>query len=144
VVNVDIQRAAPQNEPRPPALSPPVSVLVVEDVSDVRDLYATYLRFRGIEVIIATNGVEALRMALLEQPDVIVLDLVLPRMSGWELLEQLKAEPLTKVIPVVVVTGSVAPEQGDTVLTAGADHFLPKPALPEEVYAAVLKLSQRG
>ena len=80
-------------------------VLLVDDYSDARDMYGEYLEYSGFEVIQAEDGIEALRKALDESPDIILMDLSLPIMDGWEATRRLKADERTATIPVVVLTG---------------------------------------
>jgi len=113
---------------QPPAAA---RVLIVEDYQDTREMYARYLRFSGFEVREARNGAEALRKAAGEHPDVIVMDLALPRMDGWEATRRLKAEPATRGIPVIALTGHAHADREQEARKAGCDAFLTKPCLPD-------------
>src|SRR5581483_11526978 len=80
-------------------------VLLVDDYPDAREMYAEYLEFSGFRIVQAGNGLEAIDRALDSHPDVILMDLSLPIMDGWEATRRLKADPRTKQIPVLAVTG---------------------------------------
>ena len=114
-----------------------LSVLIVDDVADTRELYERYMQFQGMRVITAPDGIAALQAIHLEPPDVIVLDLAMPRMTGWEVIGILKGDPRTQDIPIVALSGHRAK---DTALTAGADSYLEKPCLPSTLLAEVLRL----
>jgi two-component system, cell cycle response regulator DivK len=136
--------ADPRNPERDPrAVEGPrrLSVLVVDDMEEVRKLYARYFGFHGLNVTTAADGFEALEATAQAKPDVIVLDMSLPRMTGWEMLERLRADPATRDIPVVVLTGALfAGSQGDA-FRAGADSYLAKPCLPGVVLAEIVRLT---
>jgi CheY-like chemotaxis protein len=114
-----------------------LSVLVVDDVADTRELYQRYFEFQGARVITAGDGVAALQAAVFERPDVIVLDLAMPGMTGWEVIRSLKNSPMTRRIPIVVLSGQGA---RDTALQAGADSYREKPCLPDELMGEVLRI----
>src|SRR5579864_2723400 len=80
-------------------------VLLVDDYPDARDMYTEYLQYSGFEVIEASNGMEALQRAAEEMPDIILMDLSLPVIDGWEATRRLKADKRTAPIPVVALTG---------------------------------------
>jgi CheY-like chemotaxis protein len=83
-------------------------VLLVDDYPDAREMYSEYLQFSGFDVIEAANGMEALQRAADEAPDIILMDLSLPVMDGWEATRRLKSDPRTAEIPVVALTGHEA------------------------------------
>jgi two-component system cell cycle response regulator DivK len=105
-------------------------VLIVDDFEDNREMYAQYLRFHGYEIAEADNGQEALKQAAALHPDVIVMDLSLPGMDGWEATRRLKQEPLTRDIPVIALTGHALTGSEHTAREAGCDRFLTKPCAP--------------
>ena len=80
-------------------------ILVVDDFEDNREMYTQYLRFNGYRVAEAVDGLDALTKAAALRPDLIVMDLSLPRLDGWEATRRLKKDPLTSQIPVVALTG---------------------------------------
>ena len=117
-----------------------LSVLLVEDMEEIRRLYAQYFDLNGVRVTTAVDGVQALQTVLVDRPDVVVLDMSLPRMSGWELLEKLRADPATRAIPVVVLTGCLFPGSSTEAFRAGADSYLTKPCSPSMLFSEILKL----
>jgi DNA-binding response OmpR family regulator len=112
-------------------------VLIVDDYEDARELYAQYLRHVGYEVATASEGNEALRCALHETCDVIVLDVALPTMDGMTILRLLRANSKTKDIPVIMLSAAVGETVREQARDAGASMFLGKPCLPEELEAAI-------
>jgi two-component system cell cycle response regulator DivK len=108
-------------------------VLIVDDYPDAREMYAEYLRYAGFDVIEASNGVEALERATDGQPDIILMDLSLPVMDGWEATRRLKADQGTAHIPVVALTGHALAGFSDGAKQAGCDAFVTKPCLPEDI-----------
>jgi CheY-like chemotaxis protein len=105
-------------------------VLVVDDYADSREMYAVHLSCVGFDVIEAGNGVEALQRAAERAPDVIVMDLSLPIMDGWEATRRLRADARTTGIPVIVLTGHVL-STSDAAKDLGCDALVIKPCLPE-------------
>lgn len=108
-------------------------ILLVDDFEDAREMYTTYLQFEGYEVITASTAVEALRLATTECPDIILMDAGLPGMTGWDAISELKNDARTRDIPVLMLTGHVLKESQDRAAEAGADGFIPKPCLPDEL-----------
>ena len=128
-------------------LSVPARILIVDDFEDARELYAEYLRLRGFEVTGAADGPAALHLAIPSHYDLIILDLALPRMDGIAVLRALRKDPGTARTPIIILSASVGTEPREETLRAGADLFLEKPCLPEELEAAVKQLlskAQRG
>ena len=119
----------------------PLSVLLVEDDLDGRRLCAEWLTGAGFHVQEAHNGLQALERALEARPDVVVTDLHIPGIDGFELTRRLKRDPRTQDIPVVAVTGFVtfASDPGRA-QRAGCDAMLPKPFLLEDLEAAIRAL----
>src|SRR5204862_6326651 len=105
-------------------------VLLVDDYPDAREMYAEYLEFSGFGIVQAGNGVEAIERALDSHPDVILMDLSLPVMDGWEATRRLKADDRTKAIPVPAVTGHARSRVSNDPQKAGRDGFIPTPCLP--------------
>lgn len=125
----------------------PPRILIVDDFDDARELYAEFLRLRGYEVTGAADGPAALHLALPAHFDLIILDLALPRMDGLEVLRALRADANTARTPIIILSASVGREPREETLRAGADLFLEKPCLPDELEAAIQKLlasRQRG
>jgi two-component system, cell cycle response regulator DivK len=115
-------------------------VLIVDDFEDNREMYAQYLRFHGYEIAEADNGQEALKQAAALLPDVIVMDLSLPGMDGWEATRRLKQEPLTRAIPVIALTGHALTGSEHTAREAGCDTFLTKPCAPAVLGQEIRKM----
>jgi two-component system cell cycle response regulator DivK len=115
-------------------------VLLVDDYPDARDMYGEYLEYSGYDVIQAANGVEALERALEDQPDIILMDLSLPVMDGWEATRRLKANPRTASIPVVALTGHALAGIFEGAQRAGCDSFVTKPCLPEDLVKEIKRV----
>lgn len=118
-------------------------ILIVDDLKDVRDLYGHFLRQRGFRVAWANDGHEAFDSALRLQPDLIIMDLSMPRMRGGEATRRLKAEEKTKHIPVVVLTAYASDDMAQTALAAGFDGFLTKPCWPDALLAEINRQLER-
>lgn len=116
------------------------TVLVVDDFPDNREMYASYLVYSGYVVDQAASGHEALEKAFSAHPDLIVMDLSLPGLDGWEATHRLKSDPRTKDIPIVVVSGHALAGSVQSAQEAGCDAFLKKPCLPQTLLAEVKKL----
>jgi two-component system cell cycle response regulator DivK len=114
-------------------------ILVVDDFLDNRQMYAEYLAFSGLRVEEAENGHEALQKAFAMLPDLIVMDLSLPGIDGWEATRRLKADPRTKRIPVIALTGHALAGHSKGAMDAGCDAFITKPCLPERLLEEVRK-----
>lgn len=108
-------------------------VLVVEDYADAREMYAEYLRFSGFRVDEARNGEEALAKAQAVVPDVVLMDLALPLMDGWEATRRLKSDHRTAGTLVVALTGHALAGHAEGARRAGCDAFVTKPCLPDEL-----------
>jgi CheY-like chemotaxis protein len=115
-------------------------VLLVDDYPDAREMYAEYLDFSGFEVIEAANGMEALQRAADTQPDIVLMDLSLPVMDGWEATRRLKADKRTEHIPVVALTGHALAGISEGAKRAGCDAFVTKPCLPEDLVKEIRKV----
>ena len=115
-------------------------VLLVDDYPDAREMYAEYLEFSGFEIVQAGNGVEAIERAHDSNPDVILMDLSLPVMDGWEATRRLKADDSTKQIPVLAVTGHALTGVSNDAKSAGCDGFITKPCLPEDLVTEIKKV----
>jgi CheY-like chemotaxis protein len=120
----------------PPSDSAPL-VLVIDDVEDNRDVYTQFLSHQGWRVATAVDGEDGLAKAESLRPSVIILDLGLPKMDGWEVAQRLKNAPATSAIPIVALTGHVTRESRQRALTAGVDEFCTKPCLPPDLIATI-------
>jgi CheY-like chemotaxis protein len=119
-------------------------ILVVDDYEDAREMYAEYLRFCGFRVAEARNGNEALEQAFTLMPDLILMDLSLPGMDGWEATRQLKADERTRNIPVVALTGHALAGASEGAKKAGCDSFVTKPCLPDDLVVEVRRMLGTG
>lgn len=108
-------------------------VLIVDDYEDAREMYAEFLSFSGFRTAEAKNGVEALDQAVKLTPDVILMDLTLPVMDGWEASERLKGDTRTKHIPLVALSGHQLVDGRADQKKVHCDGFLTKPAMPDAV-----------
>lgn len=123
------------SEPREPQ-----RILIVDDFEDNREMYAAHLRYSGFAVDEAVTGTEALDKAFATGPDLIVMDLSLPGMDGWEATRRLKSDPRTKHIPIVVVSGHALEASVRSAQAAGCDVFLKKPCLPQTLLTEIRRL----
>ena len=115
-------------------------ILVVDDYQDAREMYAEYLQFSGFRVAEARNGNEAVEQALALKPDLILMDLSLPGMDGWEATRRLKADDTTKHIPIVALTGHALAGASEGAKKAGCDSFVTKPCLPDDLVVEVRRM----
>ena len=115
----------------------PTKILVVDDEPDVVMFIARTLNSEGFDVISAYDGISALDLAENESPDLIVLDIMMPMMSGYEVCEQLKGNPQTQNIPIVCVSSAHNPNARDRTLEVGAATLLLKPFSPAELVAQI-------
>lgn len=136
----DLPVAPPTADPRPPDAPAPLTratVLVVEDQADNRELLGSLLReMLGLAVITASDGLEALELAR-QVPDLIVLDLMLPRLDGFEVVRRLKAAEETRAIPVLALTALTRPTEHEEALAAGCDAVITKPFDIDELVSAL-------
>jgi len=118
-------------------------VLVVEDYQDAREMYTAYLQFSGYDVAEAGNGIEAIERTQELMPDIVLMDLALPRMDGWEATRRLKSDPRTRHIPVVALTGHALAGHAEGAREAGCDAFVTKPCLPDALVAEIKRLLEQ-
>ncbi|HEX8795244.1 MAG TPA: response regulator [Polyangiaceae bacterium] len=126
----------------------PHKVLIVDDFEDNRAMYAEFLRYSGLEVVEAKDGAEAVEKARTEMPDLVVMDLSLPVIDGWEATRRIKHDPRTREIPIVALTGHALEGHSQGAREAGCEGFLAKPCLPETlldtIKAILAKRAPRG
>ena len=115
----------------------PCTILLVEDNEDNRIIYATALRYAGYNVLEAVTGTQGVQQARDNQPDLILMDISVPELDGWEATALLKADPRTQHIPVVAVTAHALPGDEERSLQAGCDGYLAKPIPPASLIADV-------
>ncbi|MBI2818266.1 MAG: response regulator [Acidobacteria bacterium] len=114
-------------------------ILIAEDCKDIRDVYGEFLARRGFEVALANDGQEVVNKAVSIQPDVIIMDLVMPVMDGWEATLRLKADVRTKDIPVVILTANGFAST-PLVIQQGCAGFLIKPCEPDAMVAEIARV----
>jgi CheY-like chemotaxis protein len=112
-------------------------ILIVDDIVDNREMYAEYLEHKGYRVEQARTGTEAIVLAETVRPAIILMDLSMPEMDGWEATRRLKANPRTAAIRILVVTGHALGTAERRAREAGADGFLIKPCLPDDLAAKI-------
>jgi two-component system, cell cycle response regulator DivK len=121
-------------------MTPPVPaplILLVEDFADAREMYSDYLTFSGFRVETATNGQEALDQARALGPDLILMDLSLPGIDGWEATRILKSDPATKHLLIVALSAHALAADAEGARKAGCDGFIAKPCLPPDLVAQI-------
>jgi DNA-binding response OmpR family regulator len=103
------------------------NILVAEDQTDLREMIASTLQLSGHNVVAAADGQEALERAESQTPDLIILDLHMPRLNGFEVCERLKAQEHFREVPILIISSGASREQVNASLKAGAQEYLPKP-----------------
>ena len=119
--------------------SPNARILVVEDFDDAREMYRDYLEFAGFRVETARDGREGIEKARAFQPDLILMDLSLPGIDGWEATRLLKAAPETRQIIIIALSAHALATEGDRARAAGCDGFIAKPCLPPDLVLEIHK-----
>jgi CheY-like chemotaxis protein len=117
--------------------APTPMVLIVDDARDGRESCADYLSFRGYRVATAEDGEEALDRAFELRPDIILMDLRLPKMDGLEATMILKKDERTRAIPIIAVTAHALPTTHEEAIAAGCESVITKPCAPRELEAAI-------
>ena len=112
-------------------------ILIAEDERDIRDLIAFTLRFAGYEVFVASNGEEAVTLAPQVNPDLVLMDVRMPRLTGYEACRALKANPDLRDIPVVFLSAKGQESEIQQGLDAGAEDYLLKPFAPDQLTSRV-------
>ena len=115
-------------------------VLIVEDQADLRQLYAQELALSGFDVIEAANGADAVTHGCEHVPDVVLMDLSLPVIDGWEATRRLKVDARTSHIPVVALTAHDGSGELQRATRAGCDWFVPKPCQPQDLIEEVRRV----
>lgn len=123
-----------------------IRILIAEDEKDIRDLINFTLGFAGYQVIATSNGEEAYQAALREIPDLILLDVRMPRMTGYEACKLLKEQESTRNIPIIFLSAKGQESEVKTGLEVGAEEYILKPFSPDQLVErikAVLKSNQK-
>jgi two-component system cell cycle response regulator DivK len=115
-------------------------VVIVDEDADSRESYVAYLRSVGFAAFEASDGEDALEIARTQRPAVIVLDVLLPRMTGLEVTKILKADPLTRDIVVMALTAHVEMERREEAKRVGCDLFIAKPCSPQDLVVQILRM----
>ncbi len=131
-----------QTDPQEAAL--PRSILVVEDEKEIRDLLALYLRKEGFSPLLAPDGETAILSARREKPDLVLLDILLPKADGLEVLRAIRTTPEIAGTPVVMLTAKGDETDRIVGLELGADDYIPKPFSPREVVARIKAILRRS
>jgi len=132
-----VSAEAPRSRQAP---AEPALVLVVDDVADGREICAEYLIYRQYRVATAADGREALAKAFDLVPDVILMDLSLPEIDGWEATRRLKSDERTRHIPIIALTAHALQSAHQEALAAGCDAVVTKPVMPRDLEAEVRRL----
>ena len=103
------------------------TILVVEDERENQELFSRYLKLFGYEVIVASDGIQAINMAGSVLPDLILMDMRLPRLNGWQVTLRLKAADATRAIPIIALTAHALLEDRQQCFAAGCDEYESKP-----------------
>ena len=112
-------------------------VLLVEDNEDNRIIYSTILKHAGFQVEEVGDGESAIEIARTLQPALILMDVSIPKVDGWEATRRLKADPATRRIPVIALTAHALQSDREKAAEIGFDEYIPKPAPPNDVLQAV-------
>jgi two-component system cell cycle response regulator DivK len=123
-------------------------ILIVEDNEMNRDMLSRRLARRGYQIVLAVDGGEGIAMATAESPDLILMDMSLPVVDGWEATRRLKAEPRTRVIPVIGLTAHAMAGDREKVIDAGCDDYDTKPVelprLLQKIEALLTRTGERS
>lgn len=118
-------------------------ILVVDDEEHILMILKDSLEFSGFTIVTATNGEEALEAVAKENPELLVLDIGMPKLDGWEVCRRLKGDPKTKALPIIILTAYAQTSDQRKGLELGADRFITKPCdltyLVEEINALLAK-----
>ena len=119
-------------------------ILLVEDNEMNRDMLSRRLQRKGHEVLIAVDGIQGVELAQSHNPDLILMDMSLPVLDGWEATQQLKAAPETSGIPIIALTAHAMAGDREKILGAGCDGYIAKPVDPQSLPSDVGRYLQQG
>ncbi len=115
-------------------------VIIVEDEYDSQQMVSKILTFHGVQVIVAKDGHECLKLLTTSQPTFIVTDLAMPGMDGWQTLQAIRANPITEKIPVIAITAYHSPMTADGAMKAGFNAYFSKPVDPRTFVQSLAKI----
>jgi len=115
-------------------------ILIADDDYDLRTIVSDYLRSLGFETVLATNGEEALSGIKAQKPDLVVLDLSMPKMSGWDVAKAVREDPESRRIPIIAFTAHALKGADTHALESGCDAYLAKPFDPDVLLEKIRKL----
>jgi CheY-like chemotaxis protein len=141
-----VRRGAPEHNDFPLSMDviDRFTILLVEDFDDARELYSTCLRSCGYHVIEAATGSDAVALARSALPHLILMDLLLPGMDGWQATAELKSDPRLKHVPIVALTAHAFSDERERIARLGCDAFLAKPCLPPDLIRTVDRILGRS
>lgn len=116
------------------------SILLVDDFEDGLDMYQEYLTYRGYRIVPARTGEEAIVQARAHRPDVILMDLRMPGMTGTDAMRVLRSDPAFQHVPIIALTAHALDSERTDALAAGFDDLIPKPCLPDHLALAVERI----
>ena len=119
-------------------------ILIVDDQPEITDLIKFILKKQNYESVIAFNGLEGLNKARSEMPDLILLDITMPDMNGYEVCEKLKLDPATAQIPIIMLTARDMGEDFEKAMEKKADWYITKPFDPKHLLKRIAYLLQRS
>jgi len=119
-------------------------LLLIDDNEMNLDMLSRRLQMRGYQIVLATNGVQGIGVANRERPDLILMDMSMPHLNGWDATKQLREAPLTKAIPIVAVTSHAMKQEQERALNAGCSAFVSKPVDFERLETVIQQLLRRG
>lgn len=128
----------------PPQPAVPPFILVADDNSDARDIYSTYFEYSGFRVATASDGREVVALTRELHPDVVLMDLTMPGIDGWQAAKMIRSDPSTRDTIIVALTGHALKGSDRLALEAGCDRYLIKPCLPEDAVTAVRAILHQG
>jgi two-component system, OmpR family, alkaline phosphatase synthesis response regulator PhoP len=123
-------------------LNKSLKILVADDEKDIRKLISFVLQKHGYQVVEAVNGTQALQLAKDEKPDIVLLDLMMPQVNGFEVCRQLRSNPTTSKTPILMLSAKSQSSDIMDALLLGAAYYLVKPFTPRDLVEKVSELAQ--